>query len=272
MIDARRLLETILGQARNLNTGNVKDMIGSVLKQATDGVRDGARDINAATGIGDSIGKVAKDATGSASPGEMVQRAKDVIARNPGMAGAAAAGMGGLLIGTRGGRRMIGSAIKLGGLTLIGGLAYKAWQNYQAGAKPVTPAGEITEAPKGSGYAAGDADEDGRALVMVRAMIAAAASDGVIDNSERARIFDDEAAAFIDQEFKSPLNVEALVKLSNSPQTAAQIYTAARLAIDPDTAAEKSFLTGLAKGLKLEADLVAHIDAAAASVIGTSNA
>jgi uncharacterized membrane protein YebE (DUF533 family) len=280
MIDARRLLDSLLGQMSNANTGNIKDVIGNVLKQATDGVRDGARDFNAATGVGDKIGDAAKSATGGKSAADLLQTAKDMIAKNPGMAGAAAAGFGGLLLGTRGGRGMVGSAIKLGGLTLIGGLAYKAWQNYQAGTRPATPAGEITAAPHGTGFAPDDGDDDARALLMVRAMIAAAAADGRIDNMERDRIFgnlrqaglEDEAADFIEREFKAPLSATALVGLSTSPQSAAQIYTAARLAIDPDTDAEKAFLSVLAKGLKLDADLVAHIDAAASSVISSGNA
>jgi uncharacterized membrane protein YebE (DUF533 family) len=280
MIDARRLLDSLLGQMGNANTGNIKDVIGNVLKQATDGVRDGARDINAATGVGDKISGAAKGATGGKSAADLLQTAKDMIAKNPGMAGAAAAGVGGLLLGTRGGRSMVGSAIKLGGLTLIGGLAYKAWQNYQTGAKPTTAADEIAAAPHGTGFAADDGDDDARALLMVRAMIAAAAADGRIDNIERDRIFgnlrqaglEDEAAEFIEREFKSPLSAPALVGLSTSPQSAAQIYTAARLAIDPDTDAERAFLSVLANGLKLEADLVAHIDAAASSVISSGNA
>ena len=45
----------------------------------------------------------------------------------------------------------------------------------------------------------------------------------------------------------------------------AQVYAAARLAIDPDTAEEQDFLAALAGALALEPSLVAHIDAAAAS-------
>ena len=50
-----------------------------------------------------------------------------------------------------------------------------------------------------------------------------------------------------------------------SPELAAQIYTAARIAINPDTAAEKDFLAGLAGSLGLDAELVANIDAAASA-------
>ena len=60
--------------------------------------------------------------------GQAAQMAKD----NPLAAGALAA----VLLGTGTGRAVTGSALKLGGLAAIGGLAYKAYQNYQAGKQP----------------------------------------------------------------------------------------------------------------------------------------
>ncbi len=60
---------------------------------------------------------------------------------------------------------------------------------------------------------------------MVRAMIAAAAADGEIDQTEHQRILgnlrqaglDDEAAAFLDQEMASPLDAAALARLATTP-------------------------------------------------------
>ena len=49
-------------------------------------------------------------------------------------------GLGGLVLGTKAGRAMAGSAIKLGALALIGGLAYQAIQNYQQGKPALTGA------------------------------------------------------------------------------------------------------------------------------------
>ena len=60
--------------------------------------------------------------------GQATQMAKD----NPLAAGALVA----VLLGTGTGRAVTGSALKLGGLAAIGGLAYKAYQNYQAGKQP----------------------------------------------------------------------------------------------------------------------------------------
>ena len=105
-------------------------------------------------------------------------------------------------------------------------------------------------------------------------MIAAASADGVVDDAERAHITgnlqqlgaDPEPTQFLDSEFANPASVEDLAAGARSPEIAAQVYTAARLTIDPDEAAETAFLSALAGALNLDTQLVAHIDAAAESV------
>ncbi|MGL4242955.1 MAG: tellurite resistance TerB family protein [Beijerinckiaceae bacterium] len=261
--------------------GGLAGMVGSVLSQAAQGLQQGGRDLNQASGgMGDKLRDMAGQASGGRSPQDLMQQAKDMIANNPGLAAAAAAGLGGILLGTKGGRGLAMGAAKLGGLALIGGLAYSAYQNYQAGKPLMNANAPVHAAPQGSGFAEGDGDDQERALLMVRAMIAAAAADGIIDNAERSRIIgnlkqaglDDEANAFLDNEFRNPLDAQGLVDMAGSAEMAAQIYTAARLAIDPDTQEEQDFLANLSSGLGLEADLVAHIDAAASSVVENQGA
>ena len=104
-------------------------------------------------------------------------------------------------------------------------------------------------------------------------MIAASASDGHIDDAERNAILgglreaglDAEANEWLANELANPASVDTLVEGAESPELAAQIYTAARIAINPDTPAEKDFLAGLAGSLGLDAELVANIDAAASA-------
>jgi uncharacterized membrane protein YebE (DUF533 family) len=60
--------------------------------------------------------------------------------------------------------------------------------------------------------------------------------------------------------------LDTLVGISENAETAQQIYAAARVAIDPDTQAEREFLARLADGLELDAQHVAHINAAATGV------
>ena len=148
----------------------------------------------------------------------------------------------------------------------------EAYQNYSAGKSAVGAGQALLPAPAGSGFEADIASNETAAL-FIRAMIAAAAADGHIDTAERNAIsgglkqagFDAEANTWIDNEMMNPAVVDDLVKGATTPELAAQVYAAARLAINPDTRAEQDFLAGLCGALGLDAGLAANIDAAAAS-------
>jgi uncharacterized membrane protein YebE (DUF533 family) len=248
-------------------SGGLGGLAGQILTQATQGLGDAARQTGVQQGAGEALGRV----TGGRTPADLVEQAKGVFASNPALATAVLGGLGALVFGTGAGRSVAGSAAKLGGLALIGGLAYKAYQNYQAG-KPLIDARqqEVLPAPAGTGFEPQAATE-ATALVFIRAMIAAAAADGHIDAEERSTILgglkeaglEREAHDWLAQELAKPASIEALTEAAESPELAAQIYTAARIAINPDKAAEKDFLAGLAGSLGLDAELVANIDAAA---------
>ena len=166
---------------------------------------------------------------------------------------------------------------------MIGGLAYQAWQNYQAGKPPLALGNPqapgqaaVTEAPDASpfGTTGNEARDNETSMLILRAMIAAASADGVVDAKERAHIvgslrqvgFDPAAAQFLDREFASPASPQDLVAGVTQPEVGAQVYAAARLTIDPDHPAEKAFLDSLAFRLGLDNGLVDHIDAVAKGV------
>jgi len=249
--------------------GGLAGMAGQIFGQATQGVGDAARQTGVQQKAGDAFGQVA----GGRTPQDILAQAKGMLSSNPAMATAVLGGLGALVFGTSAGRSVAGSAAKLGGLALIGGLAYKAYQNHQAG-KPLLDMQEqpLLPAPAGTGFEP-EAATEATALVFIRAMIAAAAADGTIDAQERAAIlgglreagFDPEANEWLAHEMANPASVDALVEASDSPELAAQIYTAARIAINPDTSAEKDFLAGLSASLGLDVELVANIDAAASA-------
>jgi uncharacterized membrane protein YebE (DUF533 family) len=254
---------------RGGGVGGLAGMAGQIFGQATQGVGDAARQ----TGVQQKAGEALAGVTGGRTPQDILAQARAMFDKNPAMGTAALGGLGALVFGTSAGRSVIGSAVKMGGLALIGGLAYKAYQNHQAG-KPLLEmqSQEVLPAPAGTGFEP-EAATEATALVFVRAMIAAAAADGSIDQEERDAIlgglreagFDPEANEWLANEMANPASVDALVEASTSPELAAQIYTAARIAINPDTAAEKDFLAGLSASLGLDAELVANIDAAASA-------
>lgn len=101
---------------------------------------------------------------------------------------------------------------------------------------------------------------DDKALLLIRAMIAAANADGSISGEERERILSklDEAGAdrddrrLIERELQQPRALEDLLREVRDPETAQQFYLASRAAIGGDTRTEQSYLTFLRDRLQLD--------------------
>jgi uncharacterized membrane protein YebE (DUF533 family) len=190
--------------------------------------------------------------------------------------GALAGGLMGLITGTKTGRKIGKNALTYGGTALLGGLAYKAWKDWQNGKVAEVPGNyaaggqaEFEPAPAGSAFLppAGQENEFNRSLL--RAMIGAAKADGHIDAQEQQRIFkhvndlalDAEEKAFVMDELASPLDVDAIAAASSGPETAVEIYAVSLIAIDASGAAEQHYLSKLAARLGIEPALAAHIHA-----------
>jgi uncharacterized membrane protein YebE (DUF533 family) len=263
-----------LGQQAG-GSGGIADILKQVLGQATSGVKEGAGRLDDATGASRYARDAVSQATGR-SPEDMLAQLKELIANNQLGAGAAPGGLGTLVLGTGTGRSLAGSAIKLGGLALIGGLAYKAYQNYQQG-QPAPTGGQpqkqaLLAAPEGSGFEPAAVSND-HATLLIRAMIAAAAADGRIDAQEQKKILgglqqaglDGAAQQFLAREIGTPATVDDLAAAVSSQEEGVQVYTAARVAVDPDAEEEHAFLVALAERLGIDDDLAAHIDATARS-------
>jgi uncharacterized membrane protein YebE (DUF533 family) len=105
------------------------------------------------------------------------------------------------------------------------------------------------------------------ALLLVRAMIAAANADGQIDETERAGILARLTEAGVDgaernalvAELQRPVPPSVLVAGVRSPDMAAQVYAVSLAAIKADTDAEKSYLRGLAAMLALPPETVREL-------------
>lgn len=196
--------------------------------------------------------------------GQVTQLAKD----NP----LASIAIAGVLLGTGTGRKVAGSALKLGSLAAIAGLGYQAYKNYKAGQNPVettqgtTP--ELLPPPTDSGFHPEAVSTD-FALILVRAMIAASRADGHIDDAERARIMDKlkvsglgaDAAQFLEDELANPVDLDTIIGAAKTEEQRVELYTASRLAIEPKSRAERGYLDLLAGRLNLPDALVDHIEA-----------
>jgi uncharacterized membrane protein YebE (DUF533 family) len=79
-----------------------------------------------------------------------------------------------------------------------------------------------------------------------------------------------DATRWIQDELANPASVDALADPVTTPEQAAKVYAAARLAIEPDTIQEQEFLRQLAESLDLDAGLRGEIDAAASGMKAAS--
>jgi uncharacterized membrane protein YebE (DUF533 family) len=180
--------------------------------------------------------------------------------------GAALGGLAGLLLGSKQGRKLGGSALQLGGLAVLGGLAYKAWQNWeQQKARNSPVSGQASQhrinGAEGTAFLPNqEAERNELSITLLSAMISAAKSDGHIDAAEQERIFAkiddaDLSAAekgFLMDQIRKPLDIDAITAKATTPERAAEIYAASLLAIDPDDPKETTYLNALCSRLKLD--------------------
>ena len=192
---------------------------------------------------------------------------RDAMLSNLGK-GALAGGALAALLGTRGGRKLAGTAAALGGIGLLGKTAYDAVQTWKAdhgaavdpGAAPV---GELI----------GEAAER-RSSALLKAMIAAAKADGHIDPTERASVknavhrlgLDENVRLMMEAEVERPLSPTDVAAAADSPEAAAEIYLASLFVIDTRDPTERAYLNDLAAALQLAPSLVGQLEAKAGAV------
>jgi uncharacterized membrane protein YebE (DUF533 family) len=182
------------------------------------------------------------------------------------------------------------------GLGALAYLAYKAYQEYQKSSAGTPTAGTGGSAPRGTPTASregapslgerlgsllgtgGEAERapeppalgDAQAMLLIRAMIAAANADGQITPDERQRIMSklDQAGAgaeerrVLEGELQNPRSIDQIVRDVRDPATAEQVYLASRIAMSPDTGAEKAYLDFLAARLEIRPDRLNELNAA----------
>jgi uncharacterized membrane protein YebE (DUF533 family) len=265
MLDAKRLLDQFLGANMQGALPQAQNRGGVPAQQPQQG---GLGDI--AGGLAGSLGNVLGGSMGGIG------------------GGAVAGGLAALLMGSKSGRKMAGTALQLGGMAVVGAIAYKAYRDWQGG-KSVTqstiPAGpaSLQQPPADTPFSPqSESEQQSLSRHLLRAMIAAAKSDGHIDAKEQAAIFaemhklplDTDDKAFVMDELRKPLDVDAVARAAGTPEEAASIYAASLLAIDIDNPSERAYLGLLAARLNLDDALVRHLHATveAASLPATVNA
>ncbi|MDF0752002.1 tellurite resistance TerB family protein [Marinobacter sp. 71-i] len=174
----------------------------------------------------------------------------------------------GMMVGSKRGRKMGGTALKYGALAGVGVLAWKAYQNYQSqsATQAAAPGNNIQEGQPLE-QLQGSAQEQ-RGLEILQAMIMAARADGHVDGNERAMLTqeienlgpDDELHAWIQQQFDAPLDANALARNADSPQASREIYVVSVAMIDDQNPMERAWLDQLASALKLEPPLAAELE------------
>jgi uncharacterized membrane protein YebE (DUF533 family) len=142
-----------------------------------------------------------------------------------------------------------------------------------APARPVPPAAPARRLPEVAAPKApptpDPSAEQAEARLILRAMIAAAKSDGALDREEREAIARQLDAAGLtgperDQvlaEFDNPASVEDLAKSARDPMLAAQLYAAAFVAVGDIAPAERNWLDRFALALKLDGSAREKIEA-----------
>lgn len=188
-------------------------------------------------------------------------------------AGALAGGALGLLLGSRGGRKLGGKALKMGSIAALGALAYKAYGQWQAQQAQQGPQGSQAdqplpaEAPRTvNSLPAPEVELHSRALLT--SMIAAAKADGHLDDRERGLVeaelnrlqADGETRRWLEDELRRPLDPAGVASAATSPELASQMYLASLLVADETSFMERAYLDELARQLRLPEGLKAELE------------
>jgi uncharacterized membrane protein YebE (DUF533 family) len=220
-----------------------------------------------------SLGGVGTGSHGTATrntAGGFADKAKDFMQKDQvgGLSGAQVTGIGAIAGALLGGG--VGGAARGSAMAVLGTLALGALKGAQARAQAGQPgtgtkidAKELHIDPAEiEAVTAPDAEK-----LLVRAMIAAAKSDGKLDETEvkgiLGKITDggvtEDEKAFVMAEMRAPLDIDSLTSGVRNPAQAAQVYAASLMAINVDTESERAYLRDLGQKLGLNAPTVAKL-------------
>lgn len=180
--------------------------------------------------------------------------------------GALMGGALGLLLGSKRVRKLGGNVLAYGGMAALGAVAYRAyadWQRNKTGQPAAAAAPQPAQLPT--------AETETRSRAVLKALVAAAKSDGHIEDRERELIEteiasvdnDPELRVWLDQELRRPLDPADVARAATTPELAAEMYLASVLVADDQSPMERMYLDELARQLRLDAGLKAQLETSA---------
>lgn len=196
--------------------------------------------------------------------------------------GAATGGALGLLLGSKRGRSFGGKALQYGSVAALGVMAFKAysvWQQKQGAAAP-------SQSPQQAGFPAEMAqirtvdrlpapqvEVHSRAILL--AMIAAAKSDGHLDERERGVVeselvrldADPVMRSWYEDQLRRPLDPAEVARAATTPEMASEMYLASVLVVDESSFMERAYLDELARQLHLPEGLKLALEAQAQGAV-----
>jgi len=180
--------------------------------------------------------------------------------------GAAGGGLLALLAGSKGGRKLGMQAVKYGGSAALGALAYKVFNDWQS--RQAVPSHPKTETGSLDQRALMPPQTEQHAKTVLKAMIAAAKSDGHVNEEEMARIeqvvqgmgASSDVSAFVHEELHKPLDPSDVARGVTSGEEAAEIYLASVILVDEQNFMERAYLNELANQLNLQPELVSRLE------------
>lgn len=173
--------------------------------------------------------------------------------------GAISGGMLGLLLGRNKTTRKLAT---YGGLAAIGVMAYRAYDEYRqqqgASAAGVVPQTVDRLPPQ----------VELHSQAILKALVAAAKADGHIDAREREAIEGEFARIGADArlqqwmraELEKPLDPADVARAGSTPEIASEMYLASLMVADEQNFMERAYLDELARQLKLDPSLKAHLE------------
>jgi uncharacterized membrane protein YebE (DUF533 family) len=174
--------------------------------------------------------------------------------------GAVAGGIMSLIMSNKSARKAAGTAATYGGAALLGGLAYKAYKNWQAGQNDQALVSQ-------NSFTSPEIMSSDYQLTLIKGMIGAARADGHIDAEEQKNIYasidrmdlSTETKAMVFDLIRHPVSIEEIASGAHTMEQKTELYLVSSMVIDPDHPSEKQWLSNLASLLGLPEELALQL-------------